>query len=69
MKIVTDSGSDLLMRDVLEYDVRVVSLPVIFNGRTYKNLPAIEFYEMLASTGQYPSTGSTISPRFCRCIS
>jgi DegV family protein with EDD domain len=58
MKIVTDSGSDLLMRDVLEYDVRVVSLPVIFNGRTYKNLPAIEFYEMLASTGQYPSTAA-----------
>ena len=25
MKIVTDGGSDLLMRDVMEYDVRVVS--------------------------------------------
>ncbi len=58
MKIVTDGGSDLLMRDVMEYDVRVVSLPVIFNNRTYKNLPAIEFYEMLATTGQYPSTAA-----------
>ena len=31
---------------------------MIFNNRTYKNLPAIEFYEMLATTGQYPSTAA-----------
>lgn len=58
MKIVIDAGCNILAKDLQKYNIEVIKLPVIFNNVTYKDLPAMEFYEMLADSKLYPSTAA-----------
>jgi DegV family protein with EDD domain len=61
MKIVTDSGVDLLLppEDLAQLDVHVVPLVVTLEGRSYRegvDLQPDEFYLLLAATDSLPTT-------------
>jgi DegV family protein with EDD domain len=61
MKIVTDSGTDLLLppERLAELDILVVPLVVTLDGQTYRedvDIQPEEFYRKLAATDSLPST-------------
>jgi DegV family protein with EDD domain len=61
MKIVTDSGVDLLLppERLEELDIHIVPLVVTLDGQTYRedvDIQPDEFYRMLAATNGLPST-------------
>jgi fatty acid kinase fatty acid binding subunit len=61
MKIVTDSGTDLLLppEELAELDIHVVPLVVTLDGQSYRedvDIQPDEFYRLLAASGSLPST-------------
>ncbi|MDS0526425.1 DegV family protein [Clostridium sp. SHJSY1] len=58
VKIVTDSTSYIPKELIKEYDISVVSLNVIFNGESYKEveLNNEEFYKKMDESGQIPTS-------------
>jgi DegV family protein with EDD domain len=61
MRIVTDSGTDLLLspEQLAELDIEVVPLVVTLNGRSYRegvDIQSHEFYPLLAATDSLPTT-------------
>jgi DegV family protein with EDD domain len=61
MKIVTDSGIDLLLppEELAELDIHVVPLVVTLDGRSYRedvDIQPDEFYRLLAATDSLPTT-------------
>jgi DegV family protein with EDD domain len=61
MKIVTDSGTDLLLppERLAELDIHVVPLVVSLDGQSYQedvDIQSDEFYRLLAGTGSLPTT-------------
>jgi DegV family protein with EDD domain len=61
LKIVTDSGIDLLLspEQLAELDIHIVPLVVTLNGQSYRenvDIQSDEFYRLLASTDSLPTT-------------
>ena len=61
MKIVTDSGIDLLLpaEELAELDIHIVPLVVTLDGQSYRenvDIQPDEFYRLLAATDSLPST-------------
>lgn len=59
MKIVTDSTSDIPKELVEEYGIEVVPLTVRLGDKTFRDsvdLTAVEFYQMLGETDDFPTT-------------
>jgi len=69
VKIVTDSGTDLLLSpDVLgELDIHIVPLVVTLEGQSYRedvDIQPAEFYRLLAGTESLPSTSQPSAGAF-----
>lgn len=58
IKIITDSTSYIPEEDLAHYDIRIVSLNVILNGETYReiDLKNETFYEKMAQSEEIPSS-------------
>lgn len=58
VKIITDSTSYIPKELIEKYDIRVVSLSVVINNKSFRevDLNNIEFYEMMNSTNEIPSS-------------
>ncbi len=59
MKIVTDSTSDIPKELVEEYGIEVVPLTVRLGDKTFRDsvdMTAVEFYQMLGETDDFPTT-------------
>ncbi|WP_129044936.1 DegV family protein [Companilactobacillus metriopterae] len=57
--IVTDSTSYLPAELVQKYDIKIVPVEVVFDGKTYKediDINTSEFYDLLQSSPELPST-------------
>jgi len=69
MKIVTDSGADLLTdpKTIKDLGIHVIPLNVTLNGKTYREGIDIEpddFYDLLAATDQLPTTSQPSAGEF-----
>ena len=59
MQIVTDSGTDVLLEQVVELDIHVVPLVVTLDGESYRedvDIQPGEFYRLLAASDGLPTT-------------
>ncbi|MGN0038937.1 MAG: DegV family protein [Coriobacteriales bacterium] len=64
LRIITDSASDLTLREADELGVEVVPLKVVFNGTEYRDaydLGSLEFFEKLVEAVELPTT-SAVAP-------
>jgi DegV family protein with EDD domain len=65
--IVTDSNHCLSQEQIQQYDIRVVPIDIIFEGKTYRDIVDIdyhEFYSTLRSAKNLPTTAAPPSGRF-----
>jgi len=59
VRIITDSAADLEPREYEQLNITCIPLTVFFGDREYQenvNLTKDQFYELVASTGEYPKT-------------
>ncbi len=59
VRIITDSAADLEPREYEQLNITCIPLTVFFGDREYQenvNLTKDRFYELVASTGEYPKT-------------
>lgn len=57
--VVTDSTSYLSTEDIERYQIHVVPIPVIIDGRSYNegvDISTAEFWDKLRSSKSFPST-------------
>lgn len=57
--IMTDSTATLTSEEVERYNIKVIPIPIIFEGKEYKenvDITTKEFYDMLKSSDSFPST-------------
>ena len=71
VKFVIDSASDILPNEAARLGVTVLPLTVTFNGTTYRDsvdLSHQEFFEMLASSKDLPTTSQLPPADFADCF-
>lgn len=59
VRIITDSAADLEPREYEQLNITCIPLTVFFGDKEYQenvNLSKDQFYELIASTGEYPKT-------------
>lgn len=59
LAVVTDSTAYLSQEEIDKYDIKVVSIPVIIDGITYRegvDITTEEFYEKLTTSSEFPTT-------------
>ncbi len=59
LAVVTDSTAYLSQEEIDKYDIKVVSIPVIIDGITYRegvDITTDEFYEKLTTSSEFPTT-------------
>ncbi|NPV56595.1 MAG: DegV family protein [Anaerolineae bacterium] len=56
MQIVTDQGADLSPQQLEGIKLHVVPLRINFEGKTYEDIDAAKFYEMLSNSENFPTT-------------
>lgn len=59
LAVVTDSTAYLSQEEIDKYDIKVVSIPVIIDGVTYRegvDITTEEFYEKLTTSSEFPTT-------------
>ncbi len=59
IKLITDTASDLPLKQALENDIELLSFGITINGQAYqeqRDLSKEEFYELMAHTEDMPST-------------
>lgn len=59
IKIMTDSGSDILAREEMDYGIQVIPFPVAFGDKTYLSRVDFDnqdFYKLLEASEELPTT-------------
>lgn len=59
LAVVTDSTAYLSQEEIDKYDIKIVSIPVIIDGITYRegvDITTEEFYEKLTTSSEFPTT-------------
>ena len=67
IKIICDSISDLPIEIIEKYDIEIIPLTVLFNGKEYldgENLSNTEFYKMLRESDSMPKTSQATYAQF-----
>ncbi|MDU2198905.1 MAG: DegV family protein [Peptostreptococcaceae bacterium] len=67
IKIICDSISDLPIEIIEKYDIEIITLTVLFNGKEYldgENLSNTEFYKMLRESDSMPKTSQATYAQF-----
>ena len=67
IKIICDSISDLPIEIIEKYDIEIIPLTVLFNGKEYldgENISNTEFYKMLRESDSMPKTSQATYAQF-----